>query len=77
MDFLGMGSGEILLILVIVLILWGPGKLVEISRTLGKTVHAFRKATSDLAGQVTRELDEQQKQVTPPKDDSPGRGARK
>ncbi len=69
MDFLGIGSGELLLIVILVLILWGPGKVVEVSRTLGKTVHAFRKATSDLANQVTKELEEQEKRAPPPKKD--------
>ncbi len=69
MDFLGIGTGELLLIFVIILILWGPGRIVEVSRTLGKTIHAFRKATSDLANQVTKELEEQEKQSLPPKKD--------
>ncbi len=57
MGFFGMGFGEILLILVVALIIWGPGRLPEIARTLGKTVRAFRKATSDLTTVVTKELD--------------------
>ena len=57
MDFFGIGGGEIFLILVVALLVFGPGKLVEISRTLGKTVYAFKKAASDLNTQVTKELD--------------------
>ena len=60
MDFFGMGMGEILLVLVIALIIWGPGKLPEIARTLGKTVRAIRKASADLTTTVTRELEEKE-----------------
>ena len=56
MGFFGMGFGEILLILAVVLIIWGPRRLPEIARTLGKTVRAFRKATSDLTTTVSKEL---------------------
>jgi sec-independent protein translocase protein TatB len=57
MDFLGIGSLEILLILVLALILLGPGKLTEIARTMGKTVRTIKKASSDLTATVTRELE--------------------
>lgn len=61
MDFFGMGMGEILLILVIALIIWGPGRLPDIARTLGRTVRALRKATSDISTVVTKELDMEEK----------------
>ena len=61
MDFFGIGPGEILLILVVILIIFGPGKIPEIARGLGKTVHAFRKASSELSTAVTREIEEQNK----------------
>jgi Tat protein translocase TatB subunit len=57
MDFFGIGLGEVLLILVIALIIWGPKRLPEIARTMGRTVRTLRKATHDLTSQVTRELD--------------------
>ncbi len=65
MDFFGMGAGEILLILVVALIIWGPGKIPEIARTLGRTVRAFRKATSDLTTAVTKELSTEGKDHLP------------
>ena len=57
MGFLGIGSWEILLILVLALIIWGPGKLPEIARTLGKTVRALKKASFDLTTAVTKEIE--------------------
>ena len=65
MDFFGIGMGEILLILVIALIIFGPGKVVEIGRTLGNIVRTLKKATSDLTTQVTAELEKEEKDRTP------------
>ena len=62
MDFLGIGWGEILLILIVALLIWGPSRIIEISRSLGKMVHAFKKAAGDLTTQVSRELEEQKRE---------------
>lgn len=45
---LNIGPMELLLILIIVLIVFGPGKMPEVARTLGKAVREFRKASSSL-----------------------------
>ncbi len=64
MNFFDMGMGEILLILVVALIIWGPGRITEIARTLGRTMRTLRKATSDLTTAVTKELDLEEKDRT-------------
>ena len=46
--------------------IWGPGRIVDIGRTLGKTVRTIRKATLDLTSEVTKELDQAQKDHRPP-----------
>ena len=61
MDFLGLGWGEILTIIIVALVIWGPGRITELAQSLGKTVRAFRKAASDMTAEVTRELDEEAK----------------
>ena len=40
----GLGVGELLIILVIVLIIFGAGKFPEIGEGLGKGIRSFRKA---------------------------------
>ena len=65
MDLFGMGTGEILLIVVVALIIWGPGRMIEISRALGKMVHNFKKATFDLTEQISKETEEQEKKRPP------------
>ncbi len=42
-----LGPPELILILVIVLILFGPGKLTGLGSSLGKSIKEFRKATTD------------------------------
>ena len=42
------GPGELILVLVIVLIIFGPGKLPDIGNALGRGIREFRKASNDL-----------------------------
>lgn len=42
----GMGIQEILVILVIALVVFGPGKLPEVGRALGKGISEFKGAVS-------------------------------
>ncbi len=69
MDFLGIGGWEVLLILIIALIVWGPARIAEIGRTLGKMVRTIKKATFDLTTQITREIEEKEKERPQHKDD--------
>lgn len=43
----GFGMGEMLVILVIVLIIFGAGRLPELGEGLGKGIRNFRKATGE------------------------------
>jgi TatA/E family protein of Tat protein translocase len=73
MDILGFGGWEIFLIIVIALIVYGPARIVEISRSLGKMVNNLKKTTSELTSQITKEIDEQKKLVEFKKDDDSSR----
>ena len=44
----GIGMPELLIILVIILIIFGAGKLPEIGSGLGKGIRNFRKATKEI-----------------------------
>src|SRR5262245_44100134 len=43
------GPGELILILVIALVVLGPGKLPDVASSLGKSLREFRKAASDIS----------------------------
>lgn len=45
----GIGAGEFVIILIVALIVFGPGQLPELGRSLGKALRAFRKAQSELS----------------------------
>ena len=48
MPFPNIGPGELILILIIALIVLGPGKLPDVASSLGKSVREFRKAATDV-----------------------------
>ena len=51
-----LGIPELLFILVLALLVFGPRKLPEIGRTMGKALGEFRRATSDLKRTLDTEL---------------------
>jgi sec-independent protein translocase protein TatA len=61
------GPGELILVLVIVLIIFGPGKLPDIGSAIGKGVREFRKASTDLEDSIRGEP-----ATKPPAEDTTG-----
>ena len=53
MGFLGGHLPEIIIVLVVILIIWGPGKLPDIGAGIGKGIREFRKASSEDRDSVT------------------------
>lgn len=47
MNLGGLGVGELLIILAIILVIFGAGRLAEVGGALGRGVREFRKATTD------------------------------
>ena len=48
MPFVGTGHVWLLgIVLVVVLIIWGPGKLPDVGSGMGRAIREFRKASSD------------------------------
>ena len=54
--FGSIGGPELLVIFVIALLIFGPKKLSELGRTLGKGVAEFRKAATDLRDTLDAEV---------------------
>ena len=54
--FGSIGGPEVILLFIAALLLFGPRRLPEIGRTLGKTVADFRRATNDFRMNLEREV---------------------
>ena len=59
----GLGAGEILIILVIAFLLFGPKQLPEVGRQVGKAVKGFKETADDLRKSVEPELNMIQQEV--------------
>ena len=49
------GPFELILVLIVVLIIFGPGKLPDIGNAIGRGIREFRKASSDLEDSIRGE----------------------
>ena len=54
--FLSPSGGEIILILVAVLLLFGANKIPELARGLGKGIREIKNATSDIQREITKDV---------------------
>ncbi|MBI2862363.1 MAG: twin-arginine translocase TatA/TatE family subunit [Chloroflexi bacterium] len=50
------GPGELIVVLILALIVFGPGRLPEIAATLGRTLREFKKATDEITETVAQDL---------------------
>jgi sec-independent protein translocase protein TatA len=66
------GPWELILLLVIVLIIFGPGKLPDIGNAVGKGIREFRKASTELEESVRGEP---KRPATQPEEPPPGDGS--
>jgi sec-independent protein translocase protein TatA len=64
--FGSIGMPELIIIFVIALIIFGPKKLPELGKSLGKSIAEFKRASNDLRNTLEEEvrIEEQQQQRT-------------
>lgn len=61
--FGSIGMPELVIILVIALIIFGPRKLPELGKSLGKSINEFKKASTELQNTLEKEIQiEEQKE---------------
>ncbi len=76
MESMQLGMPEMIFIVLLALVLFGPKKLPELARQLGKAMAEFKKASNEFKSQLETEmmnidLEERAKQAPPPPDNNP------
>jgi sec-independent protein translocase protein TatA len=59
----GIGMQELIIILILALIIFGPGKLPDVGRAVGKSISEFKKASKEITDEVTKETKEETKKA--------------
>ena len=72
--FGSIGMPELIIILVIALIIFGPRKLPELGKSLGRSLNEFKRASQDLQNTLEQEikLEEQKDQARARQEQSAG-----
>ncbi len=70
MNFLGMGTLEILIVLLIAFVILGPERMIDVARVMGKLVRDARR----MIGELPR-IDLEEADITPPERSPGGQGA--
>ncbi len=66
MNVFGVGLPEMALILVLALLVFGPKKLPEIGRSLGKAIKGFQEASKEFEEEFKKEAQQLEKTLTSP-----------
>lgn len=62
------GTGELLILLLLVLLLFGPSKLPELAEALGKSIQKFKKASRDMKDEIESSTSKKPEDMTEGKD---------
>lgn len=54
--FFDFGSGEIILIILVLFVVLGPQRLPEVARTLGKTINEMKRASAGFKNEINKEV---------------------
>jgi TatA/E family protein of Tat protein translocase len=72
--FGSIGMPELVIILVIALIIFGPRKLPELGRSLGRSIGEFRRASNELRSTLEEEIRVEEQKSTTPKSSASSEG---
>ena len=68
----GLGWQELIIILVIALIIFGPRKLPEIGKSLGQAINGFKESTKKVQDEAKKELKDIENSITDSNSDKSG-----
>jgi sec-independent protein translocase protein TatA len=68
---MNLGAPEVLLVMLVILIFFGPSKIPELAKGLGKGLREFRKASREIQEDIEKEIKqvdvkEEPKKLNPP-----------
>jgi sec-independent protein translocase protein TatA len=69
--FLNVGGPELVVIAIAFLLLFGPEKLPEVARTMGKYVREFKSAMNEVQTEITQAIREPPVEIKKPEDSIP------
>ena len=65
MNIFGVGLPEVTVILILALLIFGPKKLPELGKQLGKTLKSLKKASNEFQSEIDQVMNEQDKKESP------------
>ena len=70
---LGLSGGELVLVLVVILVLFGAKRIPEFAKGLGKGINEFKKASREVTDEIERSVEEPPPSApkTPPANTNP------
>jgi sec-independent protein translocase protein TatA len=60
--FFDFGSGEIFLIVLVIFLIFGPDKIPEMARSLGKFINEVKRASEDIKTEINKEADKKERE---------------
>lgn len=67
--FFNISGGEIFIIVLVVYLVFGPKKIPELARMLGKGINELRRATTEVRDEINREARQVRKSINVDEDD--------
>ena len=65
MNIFGVGLPEVTVILILALLIFGPKKLPELGKQLGKTLKSLKKASNEFQNEIDQVMNEEDKDASP------------
>ena len=65
MNIFGVGLPEVTVILILALLIFGPKKLPELGKQLGKTLKSLKKASNEFQNEIDQVMNEEDKVESP------------
>ena len=65
MNIFGVGLPEVTVILILALLIFGPKKLPELGKQLGKTLKSLKKASNEFQNEIDQVMNEEDKENSP------------